>query len=117
MDDKCCDCALFYQYTTANIPLKLEYCDGTSGVLEGYKDIKVTLSQAGVTLTKGLDELGVDIDEDTVILPLKQYETGLFATMACEVQVNIFYEDKERDASTMGKIMVKKNLYKEIMNE
>ena len=112
----CCDCAFFYQYATDNIPLKLQYCDGTGGVLEGYKDIKVTLSQAGVTLTKGLDELGVDVDEDTVILPLTQEETGLFATMACEVQVNIFYDDSERDTSTRGKIMVRKNLYKEIMN-
>lgn len=116
MDNKCCEDAFFYQYATATILMNLEYCDGTKGVLEGYKDIKVTLEQAGVTLTKGIDELGVDVEEDIIALPLSQEETAMFVTTYCEVQVNVLYEDSERDASASGKIMVKKNLYREVMH-
>lgn len=106
----------FYQWETVDFPIKLEYSDGTGGVLDGYKDVKATLSQAGILLTKGIDELGIDADNDIVNMHLSQEETARFVVGSCELQVNIYYHDTERDVTTRGRIMVEKNLYKELMD-
>jgi len=110
--------ARFYRYETVDIPLKLT----PTGVLENYSKIVVSIAQDGmVQINKTNNELGIDIETDTITLSLSQEETSKFAggkegnPRIAEIQVNIYYASTERDVSTTGTIEVYENLYKEVI--
>lgn len=106
--------AFFYRYETVTFALKLIE-EGYDHILQGYDHIMVSLKQLGTVLHKNEEQLLVDTNEDTITLYLTQEETALFVVGMCEIQVNVYYEDMERDVSTIGQIEVRRNLYKEIM--
>lgn len=112
--------ARFYRYETVDIPLVFS----PTGVLEGYEHIIVSLCQAGIQIDKTEDDLTIDVENDTITLSLSQEETSQFLggdnnnPRKADIQVNIYYNNSERDVSTLGSIDVYNNLYgKVIENE
>lgn len=61
------------------------------------------------------DVLGIDEETGIITMHLSQEETGLFKEGVVELQVNIYYENTERDTSTAVLITAKDNLYKKVM--
>ena len=57
----------------------------------------------------------MDIANDSIRIWLSQEATGKFKEGECEVQVNIYYFDRERDTSVEGVIEVRHNLHKKEM--
>lgn len=111
--------ARFYRYETVEIPLIFS----PEGVLEGYSKIVVSLNQAGLTqIDKTQDDLDVDVANNTITLNLTQQETGMFAggdnnnPKKVKIQVNIYYNNSNRDVSTVGYIDVYDNLYGRVID-
>lgn len=112
--------ASFYKYETVEIPLKFT----PEGVLNGYKHIMVSIVQNGIVqVDKSEEELNIDTEEDTITVLLSQEETGMFMggdlqePITAQIQVNIYYENAERDVSTIGEIDVYNNLYSKVMED
>lgn len=114
--------ASFYKYETVDIPLIFT----PSGVLDGYKHIVVSLAQCGETLvnkTEEDDDLDIDVANDTITLHLSQEDTGLFSggdigsPLKANVQVNIYYNNTERDVSAVKSIDVYENLYSKVIED
>ena len=112
--------ARFYRYETVDIPLIFT----PSGVLEGYESIVVSVAQDGVIqIDKTSEDTGLNIDTatDTITLSLSQEETGKFiggdsnSPRKAQIQVNIYYNNNERDVSTVGNIDVYNNLYDKVI--
>lgn len=111
--------ASFFQYETATIPIKLTRKTAEEGesVLDGYKSIVISLYQAGNQMDKTGEALGVDIENDTITLPLSQEDTAMFQPGKVTMQLNIYYDNTERDVSEQCELEVKKNLYKKVMGD
>lgn len=109
--------AYFFIYETVDFPLKLSFKDTTieGKVLDNYSKVVVSLSQGKELLEKS-EDLGIDTENDIINLHLTQEETALFKpNRQVSLQVNIYYEDTERDTSFETFIDVYDNLHKEIM--
>lgn len=115
--------AFFYRYETIELPLWLREvgcpCNPDSsedgGILKGYKDIMVVLYQGETRIERTEAELTIDVDGDTIYLNLSQDETALFKPGIAYIQVNIKYDDGERDTSCDAVINVLENSYQEVM--
>lgn len=112
--------ARFYTYETVDIPLVFT----PTGILEGYSHIVVSVAQKGMAqIDKTEDDLTIDVANDTITLSLSQEETGQFlggdnnSPRKAEIQVNIYYNNNERDVSTVGSIDVYNNLYDKVMED
>ena len=111
----------FYQFETASLRVKVTAEDG-SNPLDGFRSIVVSLDQGdgrGMYHGDYAFEAGapeVDIAEQTINLDFSQEETGKYAAMPARVQVNIYYDDAERDATVEGEIEVLENLYRKVMS-
>lgn len=103
--------AQFYVYETVDFTITLTPSDA----LQNYDNVVVSIGQGQVILNKDQTELGIDVENGKINLHLSQEETAMFSRGKAEIQVNIYYTDKERDTSVMGRIDVKDNLYKEVM--
>ena len=112
--------ARFYRYETVEIPLVFT----PVGILEGYKHIVVSIVQKGMTqINKTEEDLNINVGTDTITLYLTQEETGKFMggennnPRKAEIQVNIYYNNSERDVSTVGSIDVYNNLYSKVIKD
>lgn len=110
--------ARFYTYETVDIPLIFT----PTGVLEGYQHIVVSVAQKGMAqVDKTEEDLNIDVANDTITLSLSQEETGQFiggdnnSPRKAQIQVNIYYNNSERDVSTVGNIDVYNNLYEKVI--
>ena len=105
--------AHFYRYETAGITLNFT----PTAVLEDYEKIIVSLRQNGnIQIDKDESELGIDVENGTILINLSQEETGKFeGNSKILVQVNIYYDDESRNVSTIGEIQVYDNLYKKVI--
>lgn len=106
----------FYRYETANFPLRIVSKQGEEKPLEDYQSIRVSIAQPGVEpehLTE--KDVGVDVEESRINVHLTQEQTGKFREGAAKLQVNIYYIDTERNTTAQGKLVVKENLYKQVM--
>ena len=110
--------AYFYRYETVDIPLKFT----PTGVLNGYKHIVVSINQDEmVKIDKDDNDLDINVEEDIITISLSQEETSQFSSGSdnnprkAKIQVNIYYNNSERDVSTIGFIDVYDNLYKQVM--
>lgn len=108
----------FYRYETVDIPLVFT----PNEVLEGYQHIVVSIAQDNVTkVNKTEESLEIDTTNNKIIVPLSQEETGMFIggdknnPKKAKIQVNIYYNNAERDVSTVGTLDVYDNLYKKVM--
>ena len=118
--------AHFYQWETKGFSLNLRGEDGElrdPPVLDGWREVVVSLGQnrrEKVALTarsEGQSDDGVSVDatDDRIEIWLSQEATGRFREGVCEVQVNLYYFDRERDTSVEGEIEVRHNLHKKEM--
>lgn len=110
--------AYFFIWETVDFPLQLSFKDSSieGKVLDEYDKIVVSLKQGNVLLEKTDDDLGIDTEEDILNLHLSQEETAMFkANKQVTLQVNIYYDDTERDTSFETFIDVYDNLHKELM--
>lgn len=104
----------FYQWETIEWTIQIQSEDG-SPVLDGYKDVIVSLSQGDVLIEKDSTALGIDTGADTISYALSQEDTSRFIVGTALLQVNVYYEDSTRDTSCMADIQVKRNLHKAVM--
>lgn len=109
----------FFVWETVTIPMELESEDGTTGILEDYKDIIVSFSQRGGILFEmdsSNPKMVIDTANDEIDVRLEQEETGQFSVNTdILVQANILYEDTERDTTAMAIIRPLANLHKAVM--
>lgn len=109
----------FYIFESETLTITLESEEG--GVLEGYRDVCVNIEQGEAKVVKHADELGIDVENSTIAVTLSQEETARFSPGTsmkpgtAKLQVNILYEDGERDVSVQAAIEVRDNLLKEVM--
>ena len=113
---------MFYQWETARLRLKIQEKDEPEAKpLEGYKLIVVSLDQGkgrGMYHGDYFFEAGspdVSVENSYIDLYFSQEEAGKYADVTTKVQVNILYDDTERDTTVEGKIKVLNNLYKKVM--
>lgn len=110
--------AYFFIYETVDFPLQLSFKDASieGKVLDNYSSVIVSLKQGSTLLEKSGSDLGVDTENDIINLHLSQEETAQFKpNKQVTLQVNIYYEDTERDTSFESLIDVYDNLHKELM--
>ena len=106
--------ASFTQWTTEDLKIILEDDEGNpvEGVLDDVKNLVVTITQGSVVENWFLEDIGLDQANSTINLPISQERSGRFeGDKTAKVQVNILYNDSERDATAKGKIDVFDNLY------
>ena len=110
--------AQFYVWETVDFPLQLKREDETTGILEDCKDVIVSFEQQGILLEKDIEspDIELDVENDIINVHLTQEDTGQFKPdRDVTVQVNILYEDTERDATAHGTIKALRNLHKAVM--
>lgn len=115
-DKGACSQVTFYQWTTAKLLLII----GGENPLQDTRDILVSFVQGETELDFHKDDLEVDEEASTVTVSLSQEDTGSFrvdpnGTGKVNVQVNVYYEDSDRDATGEGEITILRNLYKKVM--
>ena len=104
--------AEFYIYETKHIPLKFK----REGILANLKTVIVSINQLDVQINKNQDEVSVDVDNNIIHVYLSQEETGKFQPdRSGKMQVNLYYEDEERDVSVEIDVKVYDNLYKKVI--
>ncbi len=105
--------AHFYIYETVTFPITFT----PEGVLQEYKHIVVSLSQGVTIVNKTENELTIDADNDRIDVSFSQEETANFVEGEAIMQVNIYYENTERDVSTQAPIEVRDNIYRQVIEE
>ena len=85
------------------------------GALDDAAQIVVSFAQAGNHVDLTGDRLAVDAANGTIQLTLTQAETGIFAPGNVAVQVNVLYEDSERDTSGQATLTALDNVYRKEM--
>ena len=107
----------FYQYETDDMQLRIEDAEGqpAAGVLDGLTGAVVTIAQGCVRAEWGIDELGLDSENSIINLHMAQEQSGMFMPGPAMVQVNLLYEDSERDTTTQAEVMVLQNLHRQVM--
>lgn len=105
----------FYVWETIEWTITLTDQDGES-VLDGYKDVVVSLEQGDVLVEKSGAELGIDAESDSIFFTLGQEDTSQFHVGTAKLQVNVYYDNETRDTSVMADIEVRRNLHEEVMS-
>ena len=107
-----------YTYTTPSFTISFK----ESNVLTNYRKIVVSLKQDGITeIDKFEDDLEIDLEQDTITVEFTQEETGkLFGGKPddpnyARIQVNIYYEDEDRNSTSTETIEVYSNLYEDVI--
>lgn len=116
-NERLSDAVFFYIWETVNFDLKLT-SDTLDKVLEGCRDVRISFGQHNQELVgKDLSTKDVTLfpDTDIVRVHLSQTDTSLFTPGEVIVQVNILYEDMERDTSVQGVILAVNNLHRKVM--
>ena len=119
--------ASFYQYETKDLNIYLRDKGGETLAerpLEGWKKVVVSLGQTqrekvALTASSGGepdDGIAIDVDNDLISVRISQEQSGKFSTGECQVQVNIYFEDEERDTSAQGTVEVKGNLHRRVID-
>lgn len=115
----------FFVYETVSIPLVFEdEMHPETKIFENYDRIVATMTQYDKKkIEKWDDELGIDVENNRINLALNQEETALFdggtkeSPKKASIQVNIYYQDKERDTSFEEYIDVYRNTHDEVIND
>lgn len=108
----------FYVWETVDFPIALTREDGGTGIMENCKDVIISLEQDGVLLEKSREspDVSIDTENDIINLHLSQEDTGCFKPgRGVIIQINILYEDTERDTSVQATIEARRNLHCEVM--
>lgn len=109
--------AFFYIWETVDFPIKITSEDEQVKVLENVSNVVVSLKQGTININKDIadTDIALDIENDIINLHLSQKETGQFKKGELILQVNILYDDNERDTTAQVAIEALDNLYKKVM--
>ena len=99
----------FYRWATPHITARV----AKPGALEGTKDVVLTIAQGAKTWDFHKDELEIDEAAGTVGVTLTQAVTGELEAATVEVQLNILYDNGNRDPTCKGCINIFENLLDE----
>lgn len=104
----------FAIYETVNLRAKFK----KTGVLTDYKTVLASIKQENVLLEYSTDDENVTVDEeiDTVYVYLSQEDTAKFKKGCAKFQINVYYEDEERNVSCIAQLQIRDNLHKEVMS-
>lgn len=108
------DEVFFYAYETADITIVFK----DPSVLEDYRSIIISIRHLKTGKQIDLDaeeSCDIDVAGGTMILHLTQEQTGKFTEGYVELQINILYDDSERDVTAKNEIRVYDNLHKKVM--
>ena len=107
----------FFQWETADVKIMLVDQDDNPipGILNGVKDVTASFVQGINSQHFHLEQLGVDPATSSIFVRFEQEQSAVFIKGKAEVQVNIYYDNAERDTSLKGVINIYDNLYKRIM--
>lgn len=105
--------ANYYQWTTHTLTMEID-----SEALKDYSQIILSVKSGSVKKNLFLDETHHDIainDEgNAIIWELGQEDTAQFKT-GMDMQINIFYQNGERNATEHFQFKFDKNLYEKTM--
>ena len=102
----------FFQFETASLEIELD----KDGWLAGTLDVVVSIVQGRTRLDLHKADLTIDEEASTIVCYLSQEQAGAFdSSKGVAVQVNVLYEDGERDVSETGTVDVFANLYRQVM--
>ena len=109
----------FYQWETKSFGIRLVPKEEQPefAPLDGLEHIVVSIVQKGIAqvdLTE--DDILIDPDESLLTIRLGQEQTGQFIEGKAKIQVNLYYENTERDTSAKGVLEVYGNLYEKVMS-
>ena len=109
----------FFQWETKTFDAEIS---GGPEPLVGWKQVIISLGQnkrekIALMLNYGDTSESIEVheDTDTITVYLNQEQTGQFSPGICDIQFNILYFDKERDASYDETITVLHNMHKKEM--
>ena len=99
----------FYIYETVTFPIHILDADA----LQDVDKIVVSLKQKTVQL----DKFDPDYNEETnmINLYLTQEDTAMFKQGLVDLQINIYYNDHERDTTKKTQLQALDNLYKKVI--
>lgn len=101
-----------YTYTTPSFTITFK----ETGVLEDYEKIKVSLKQEGVAQIDK-DDVAVDLEEESIEVNFTQEDTGKLdggtpdEPIKAQLQVNIYYQNTDRNCTSIKTLDVIDNLY------
>lgn len=103
----------FYIWETKTLHLQLK----PETALDGVKNVIVTLAQewAGTKVEKSTSDLVIKEDVGQINVHLTQEETGQFVPGKVRIQVNLLYNDSERDTTVQGVVEARDNLHRKVM--
>ena len=101
--------AYFYIWETVTFPIHLS----DAGALNDVNQIIVSLKQKDVQVD--IVDPEYDASESMIYLRLEQEDTSKFRKGNVILQINIYYNDTERDTTKQVTIEALDNLYKKVM--
>lgn len=109
--------AEWFQWETVDLTVRLvdEEWEPAPEALEGVQDMVFTVAQGNKKLNVFLNEMVVDYTEGTVTIHFSQTMSGSLNPGHADVELNVLYEDGERDASYWGEVFINENLFKKVM--
>lgn len=108
--------AYFYAWETKTLSIGLKNKQGEYDpeILNDYKEIIISIKQPSCQID--IREVDVDTEQGILSIHLDQEQTSIFKKGKARIQVNIYYNNEERDTSVEGEIEVRENLYQKVMN-
>ena len=103
----------FYIWETKTLHLQLI----PETALDGFKDVIVTLAQewSEAIVEKSTADLVIKEQEGQIDVGLSQEETAKFVPGKVRIQVNLLYNDSERDTTVQGVVEARDNLHRKVM--
>lgn len=102
----------FYQWETATLTIHI---GKVKDVFVDTRDIVLSVVQGTIRCDFHKDALVIDEENNLVSAHLSQEDTGKFRVGTAAVQMNIYYDDAERDATGEGELTVLRNVYRQVM--
>ena len=109
----------FFIYETVSLPIRVTDKEGNTGILKDCKNVILSFEQKRILILEkdmASPDVAIDGENDIINLYLSQEDTGMFKPGEAKMQLNILYEDEERDVSSQATILVFDNMHKEVMN-
>lgn len=113
--------AEIFAFSTDELSFELRDAEGEKpeGIFDGIKEVIVTLSQGGDPIEKKLSDGGIGLDDEdaSVNVRFDQDDTALLRggtldkPRTADIQVNLYYQNTDRDVTHEAKIPVYRNLH------
>lgn len=107
----------FYIYETVDLPFQLSREDETTGILADCKNVIISFQQLDTLIEKDKSspDVAIDDENDIINVHLSQEDTAAFKPGHVSIQINILYENMERDTSVEAIVKAYRNLHRAVM--